>query len=145
MSEYEILDLINATEYQRLNLLQWWGGITFGLIALAHFASERLNLILVILVLTLYVSFCVFMYSLFAGNQQEGLDFVRQLELMQAAGIDLSIVSRARIVAEPGVLQAVGYQVAIGGAFIGSIAYLVYAYWRSRAGSGAAENRVVTR
>ena len=137
MSEYEILDLINATENQRLNLLQWWGAITFGLIALAHFASEKLNLILVVLVLTLYVSFSVFMFTLFAGNQQEGLQFVAQLKVMQDAGISLSPVSQANIADQPSLVQAIGYQLAVGGAFAGSNAYLAYAYWKSRSPSSA--------
>ena len=68
MSEFEILDLMTKTEDQRFNLIQWWAGVTFGLIALSHFAGRKLNLFLVVLVVLLYVGFTLFVGDLFFGS-----------------------------------------------------------------------------
>lgn len=136
MSEFEILDLMTKTEDQRFNLIQWWAGVTFGLIALSHFASRKLNLFLVILVVLLYVGFTLFVGDLFFGNVTQAALHRQDLAAMQALGMPLSEVSRQIIAEEPQVLRGIGFYLAVIGAFLGSISYLVYAYVRSGSDGG---------
>jgi len=131
MSEFEILDLMTKTEDQRFNLIQWWAGVTFGLIALSHFAARKLNLFLVILVVLLYVGFTLFVGDLFFGNVTQAVLHRQDLAAMQALGAPLSEVSRQIIAEEPQVLRGIGFYLAVIGAFFGSISYLVYAFVRS--------------
>ena len=132
MSEYEILTLINLTEDQRFNLIQWWAGVTFGLIALSHFAGHKLNLFLVVLIITLYVGFSLFVGELFFENIRQAELHRMDLAAMLAQGARLSAVSEAIVASEARWLQAVGFYLAVVGAFLGSICYVVYAFARHR-------------
>jgi hypothetical protein len=131
MSEYEILDLMTKTEDQRFNLIQWWASVTFGVIVLSHFAGRKLNLFLVILVVLLYVGFTLFVADLFFGNLTQAALHREDLAAMQALGMPLSEVSRQILGENPQVLRGIGFYVAVIGAFVGSISYLVYAFVRS--------------
>lgn len=131
MSEFEILDLMTKTEDQRFNLIQWWAGVTFGLIALSHFAGRKLNLFLVVLVVLLYVGFTLFVGDLFFGNVTQAVLHRQDLAAMQAQGVPLSEVSRQIIGEERQVLRGIGFYLAVVGAFVGSICYLIYAFVRS--------------
>jgi hypothetical protein len=131
MSEFEILDLMTKTEDQRFNLIQWWAGVTFGLIALSHFAGRKLNLFLVVLVVLLYVGFTLFVGDLFFGNVTQAALHREDLAAMQALGAPLSEVSRQIVAEDPQLLRGIGFYFAVIGAFFGSISYLVYAFARS--------------
>jgi hypothetical protein len=131
MSEYEILDLMTKTEDQRFNLIQWWASVTFGVIVLSHFAGRKLNLFLVLLVVLLYVGFTLFVADLFFGNLTQAALHREDLAAMQALGMPLSEVSRQILGENPQVLRGIGFYVAVIGAFVGSISYLVYAFVRS--------------
>ena len=130
MSEYEILDILAKTEDQRFNLIQWWAGVTFGLIALSHFAGRKLNLFLVVLVVLLYVGFTLFVGDLFFGNVRQAALHGQDLAAMLAQGVPLSEVSRDIIAEQPQVLRGIGFYLAVVGAFFGSICYLIYAFVR---------------
>lgn len=130
MSEYEILDILAKTEDQRFNLIQWWAGVTFGLIALSHFAGRKLNLFLVVLVVLLYIGFTLFVGDLFFGNLTQAELHREDLAAMLAQGMPLSEVSRNIIAEQPQVLRGIGFYLAVVGAFFGSICYLIYAFVR---------------
>jgi hypothetical protein len=130
MSEFEILDLMTKTEDQRFNLIQWWAGVTFGLIALSHFAGRKLNLFLVVLVVLLYVGFTLFVGDLFFGNLTQAALHRQDLAAMLAQGAPLSEVSRQIIGEDAQVLRGIGFYLAVIGAFVGSISYLVYSFVR---------------
>jgi len=139
MTEYEILTLITLTEDQRFNLIQWWAGVTFGLIALSHFAGHKLNLFLVTLVVLLYIGFSMFVGQLFFANVAQSELHRQDLAEMLALGRQLSAVSEDIVSADRMVLQAIGFYLAVVGAFLGSICYVIYAYLRARA-DGRARN-----
>lgn len=132
MSEYEILYLTNLTEDQRFNLLQWWAGVTFAVIAVSHFARKELNLFFVALIVLLYVGFSLFVAPLFFANMDQAARFRQDLQSLQESGAVLSAVSLDIISGGPNLIQATGFYIAGVGAFCGSISYVIYSYVKMR-------------
>lgn len=56
-AEANILELIALANSQYFSLLQWWASISVGLVAIAHFASDRLNLFLLAALSVLYIAY----------------------------------------------------------------------------------------
>ena len=134
MSEYEILDLANQAENQVTAILQWWGGVSFGLLALGHFAAKKLNTSLVILVVVLYVSFSVMSAVRLSLNLQEYAGYFRDLTVLQENGISLSpsTIQRIESGAQISWYAQLTFGIVLFGTFLGSICYFGYANFRER-------------
>ncbi len=57
MPDYSILEFQQLTFGQLWSLLQWWGSISFGLMALTRFSGRQLNRVIVIALTGLYSLF----------------------------------------------------------------------------------------
>jgi hypothetical protein len=132
LSEYEILDLANRAEDQVTAVLQWWGGISFGVLALGHFAARKLNGFLVTLIIMLYVGFSLMMFSRFSVNGQEYASYMRDLVALQETGNSLSPAMEQRIELSYPWYSRLAFPVVAVGTFLGSICYITYAYLRER-------------
>ena len=134
MSEYELLDLAKQAENAVTALLQWWGGVSFGVVALAHFASKKLNTPLVVLVVTLYISFSAMSFTRIQANLSEYSGFLRDLAVLQENGVSLSpsTVERMQSIGPVPWYNTLTFGVVLIGTFLGSICYLVYANYRER-------------
>jgi len=60
MTEYELLYLIIERRNEALNLLQWWGAISIGVIVASHFTGRTLNLFIITLMISFYIFFSLF-------------------------------------------------------------------------------------
>jgi len=60
MTEYELLYLIIERRNEAINLLQWWGAISVGVIVASHFAGRTLNIFIITLMISFYVFFSLF-------------------------------------------------------------------------------------
>lgn len=130
MSEADLIEEWMGTLGPLWTMFQFWGGVSFGLIALAHLAAEKLNRTLLVSVISLYTVFSAWMaYSL---DQIESLRRHIASDLQQVTTENGSISNTGmRIVeymAEPIALYSVLPALAILGTFGGCIAYLIYAY-----------------
>lgn len=106
-------------------MVQWWVSVTFGLIAVAHFAAARLNLFLVVLLATLYTAFTgwVVMYHFYNMDILYGYQ-----DDLAALG---SEISRGSIQINQSNRVGIGtnfQDIAVPLMYLGSIAYLFYAY-----------------
>ena len=59
MTEYELLDVIGQHTDTMLSLLQWWAGITLGLLVGVHVIGKELNAYMAALLIALYSAFTV--------------------------------------------------------------------------------------
>ena len=60
MTEYELLYLIIERRNEGINLLQWWGAISIGIIAASHLAGRTLNIFIITLIVGFYIFFSLF-------------------------------------------------------------------------------------
>ena len=68
MTEAEIVFQYSEYVNRVWSLLQWWGSVSLGLIALAHLASDRLNSILLFAILSLYTSYSILLMVMLSVN-----------------------------------------------------------------------------
>jgi hypothetical protein len=60
MTEYELLYLIVERRSELINLIQWWGAISIGVIASSHFIDRKINMFVIILIVVFYIFFSLF-------------------------------------------------------------------------------------
>ena len=71
MTEYELLSLLVERRVEMISILQWWGGISFALIAGAHILERQLSILLLALMdgFYLFFSFVSFRFLITIGDQ----------------------------------------------------------------------------
>ena len=60
MTEFELVYLIVERRSELIKLIQWWGAISFGVIATTHFLDRTINLFIVTLIIVFYAAFSIF-------------------------------------------------------------------------------------
>jgi len=60
MTEYELIYLIIERRNEGINLLQWWGAVSIGIIVASHLAERTLNIFIITLVVSFYIFFSLF-------------------------------------------------------------------------------------
>lgn len=60
MTEYELLYLIIERRSEGINLLQWWGAVSIGIIVASHFTGRTLNIFIITLIVSFYIFFSLF-------------------------------------------------------------------------------------
>ncbi len=136
MNEAQILELIYLAQGEQLSMLQWWGGTTFALLTVAHFARKNLNLFLVILIILLYVSFSVYgiIYSARGDDILSGL--LEDIRFIQENTGQISAASEALL--QEAYLDNVPFfffylsVIFLPGMFFGTIGYVIYMYKKGR-------------
>jgi biopolymer transport protein ExbB/TolQ len=110
--------------------MQWWVGITIGLLAVANFLADRFVLSLLILLITTYFTYTVFVIAEIGSNIAQILalsNYLAQLpEINEASRQQVGFANDPGIFAIPQAISAVGL-------FIGTIAFLIYSYRRRNA------------
>jgi hypothetical protein len=133
MSEAELYELWILTLNSMWSNLQWWGGISFGLLALVNFAGKKLALVPVIFLSVLYVAFSyytvvnvVFLYSTLWGL---GSELLRLQSIGELSSASVRIVpAAARLVSGQFIpLAVLGF-----GVFFGALVYLWATYFKTR-------------
>ncbi len=130
MTEAELLYHLSETFNRLWSLIQWWASISFALILVAHLTANKLNILLLSLILFLYCTFSFVLLSILG----------RHLGVINAIHSDLEALSSG----ESKVTNATEFWVtsqepnftilaivALGGTFLGVIAYLIYRFFKS--------------
>lgn len=110
------------------NMLQWWAGVSFGLIAVSYFAAKRINLFFVIVLLSLYILFSIGLVNTVVGIQRWQAALMADFAALESRS-NFSEVFMSSTSGSP--FQSV-FALAVLGTFLGCIAYVVYAYVHSR-------------
>ena len=138
MQEDSLLELLIMTQDSVRNTLQWWASISFGLIALGHFAAEKLKRPVVILLCCLYTLFTAFIFDhltwliwYLRGPNEE-------LLALQDSG-QLSIAGQSFVNAS-GLFGLGTIPIFLGcaiGTFFGTLWYLIHSYRKAQAKQSA--------
>ena len=133
MQESDLFELFQLAMDSMWSHLQWWTGMSVGLLAVANFARERLNLIQVLGISVLYVAFS--WYTQINVSMQLGLSsgFSVELARLQESG-NLSPGGSEALIStiETTQMLPVPLTISILGLFLGALAYLWGVYLKER-------------
>lgn len=131
MSEAEIVYQMSETFNRVWSMQQWWASISFGMIVLAHVASEKLNAFLVAIVITLYGAFTFFVFQMLGRNWQSVTGYIKDLQRISDSGQKLGDGTLAFMQPQNELVNLL-IIVALYGTYIGCNAYLLYRYFAGR-------------
>lgn len=132
MSEAEILYQFTLFQDRTWETIQWWVSMSLGLVAVAHFGGKSLTKPLFILLLTLYISFTVFMATYVNISQERMLASLEDLAALPPD--QLSFTSGTVLAGNTdSIIFSLSMTICLFGVFAGSIYFLYYTYKASRA------------
>lgn len=127
MTESEILENIFKIFDRYWSIIQWWASVSFGFIAVAHFAVDKLSRALVALLILLYVLFTAWVVDFYLFNVQILAGFRKDLsQLGDAAHFGTRSLLESSIVKGGIVLQDIAFMLT----FFGAVGYLIYTFVR---------------
>ena len=128
MTEYDLIYL--ASEYNDIvmGLLQVWLSISFGLVAVAYFASHKLNSVLLVVLNFLYISSTIFIFIALSRNIGIQASFSTELSLL-AEQTELSVPGNLISQGIP-LVTTVFALISEFGTFIGCIFFLNYSFFK---------------
>lgn len=131
MSEAEITYQISEILNRVWAMQQWWASISVGVLIMAHLAANKLNFFLLIISLSLYTAYTIYMYQMMGVNYGTIVDLLADLEVLVNSG---SVVSNTAV----GLLKvpqasAVLFFITYVGTYVGVMSYLIYSYVKARA------------
>jgi hypothetical protein len=131
MSEAEIAYQLSEIYNKVWSIQQWWASISIGLLILAHLASEKLNLFLVLFIMALYSSFSLYVFIILARNWNTITHYIQDLQGLVDAGHKLSLGTLTYLEPQSEIVTALILIVLIC-TFMGCNAYLVYSFLKNR-------------
>jgi hypothetical protein len=133
MSEFELLELVDLSLSRAWSHMQWWGGVSFGLIAVAHFAGKKLNLLYVAFLSVLYIAFSFYAYAnLSLAVGLTGVYITTLESLVDTGELSEAGTAALRVYEDTGPRVAGWIQIAVFGLFIASLAFLFLTFWNLR-------------
>ena len=129
MSEAEIAYQLSEIYNRVWSIQQWWASISIGLLILAHLASEKLNLFLVLFIMALYSSFSLYVFNILGRNWNTITHYIQDLQSLVDAGQKLSSGTLTFLEPQSEIITTVIIIVLIA-TFMGCNAYLVYSYFK---------------
>jgi len=136
MQEFQIVELIFSGLDQAWSSLEWWASVSFGLIALTHFAAKKLNLTIVIAVSVLYILFTIYSGFNVAISTGKATFYIQDMRALAESGAissgGIGTMDQMRVLAPPAVMTMI---LCAAGTFLGTLAYLVFSYRRERTSS----------
>jgi hypothetical protein len=130
MNEIDLINQWTETQEPLWEIFQFWGSISFGLIAIAYLASSKLNKTLLISIISLYTVFSAWLgYSVsIIGSLRRAI----ALDLQQVVSENGSTSNVSELIIQtmldPPIIYMLYPALVYMGTFFGCIAYLVYAY-----------------
>ena len=129
LEEIAIVELINNQFGYAWSLIQWWGSVSFGLIAMSHVARKQLNFYIVIVVPALYSAYTIYSFLGIWLMIRKSVGY--QLVLIELADSgNLSTGGLMTLGAHQRIGSLVGplMLIFIAGTFISTVLYLIYSY-----------------
>jgi phosphatidylglycerophosphate synthase len=132
MSEYDLFFVWSETTGHLWSMIQFWVSVSFGLIVVAHMAPDKLNNVLVSIILLLYTCISIFIGALIVadGNILQAV-YADAAKLVDTGGASSATI--AALSNYQGNEQFGGFFVmmALPLTFISTIGYFIYSYRRS--------------
>ena len=129
MTEADLIFQWSETINRIWNLIQWWGSMSFGLIVLAHLASEKLNRFLLVAIISLYTLYSIWVFISLGLNQDMQQDVSTDLKTLASEGVELgSFGNRLSDGVTNSIANTLITLVVLLGTYISCISYLIYAF-----------------
>ena len=111
-------------------LQQWWASISIGVLIMAHLATARLNLFLVLISLGLYTSYTAFVLQMLRENTETIAALALDLKALIQSGVANS--KNATVLISTMDANPFLFYLTFGGTYLGVCSYLIYSYFKSR-------------
>ena len=132
---FQISEILN-----RLWIMQqWWASVSIGVLVMAHLASSRLNLLLIIISLALYTSYTLYMHQMSAENVKDMQALAGDMQALIDSGVAQSNTALRQVQTVNADVRL--YRVTFLGTYLCVVIYLIYSYTRSRKSRSAEQDR----
>jgi len=133
MTESEIVYQISEAYNRTWSIQQWWASISVGLLIISTVASDKLNIFIVALVVSLYSVFSFNLFMILTAINNVSSSYVADLHALAASGHVLANGSIAY--ADPGSEIGVALTLlALIGTYLGCVIYFIYSFYRTKRG-----------
>jgi hypothetical protein len=135
MNENDLISFYSDITDRLWVLAQFWGSVSLGLVALAHFASEKIKGMILYGVIFLYSAYTFSVFAMMRANRIVLDSVVLDLQDLELSGETLS--RTGVIVQEAGLGQWEGalWAVVVFSTYLGCVGYVIYAHRNRKAGA----------
>lgn len=129
MTEYELIDVVGQHTETMLSLLQWWVGITLGILVSTHVINKELNGYIASLLIALYVCFTAVISMMASAHRLRQELLLEGFADLAEQGEGLGKMSQWVIeTGGPSQVIAASAGIAFWGLFLSTISYVIYRY-----------------
>ena len=132
MSEAEIIEQLSNIYDRYWFMMQWWTSVSFLLIAITHFAIEKIGALLLFAIVLLYAFYSVYMQIYLAYNVDIMAGFLQELETLKNSGKLMSPGAKAYLDSPYRVLGDKFATLVPPATFFFTLTYIVHAFFRSK-------------
>ncbi|MFK8050409.1 MAG: hypothetical protein AB8B81_18445 [Halioglobus sp.] len=86
MSEADVLEQLFSLYDRYWVIVQWWASVSFGIIMIAHLASEKLSAFILLTILVLYTVYSLWLYFLLDYNMAITFGLIDELSSLADDG-----------------------------------------------------------
>ncbi|MEP1472157.1 MAG: hypothetical protein ABJK20_15835 [Halieaceae bacterium] len=131
MSEADILEQLFSLYDRYWVIVQWWASVSFGIIMIAHLASEKLSAFILLTILVLYTVYSLWLYFLLDYNLAITFGLIDELSSLGDAG-RLTAGGQETLVHPSGKYGVLLGMFALPITFLACAGYLVFSYVHAR-------------
>lgn len=137
MTEYEMLDVIGQHTDTMISLLQWWVGITLGILVSVHVIGKDLNGYIASLLIAVYVAFTGLISVMASAHQYRQQLLIDDLGQLLEQGVPVGKMVQATIDngGPPQILAILG-MIGFWGLFLSTVVYITYCYRKTKQADG---------
>jgi hypothetical protein len=133
MTEYELIDIMVQHTDTAISLLQWWVGITLGILVSVHVIGKDLNGYITSLLIFLYIAFTGLISIMSSAHADRQLLLIAELRHMQQQGEPVGAFAKNAIdTGGPSQFVAIFGALSFWGLLLCSIGYIVYCYHKAK-------------
>jgi hypothetical protein len=127
MSEAELVSQITEFWDRYWVIVQWCASVSFGVVSIAHFGAERLNLLLISIIVFLYVGFTAWTGNMYYLNVTYAVALESDLQNLEKLG-GITSERGAFLAHTSDRISTIIPATVIVGTFLGTLYYLIYVY-----------------
>jgi hypothetical protein len=131
VNEADILEQLFNLYDRYWVIVQWWASVSFGIVMIAHFASEKIGAFLLLAILVLYTMYSLWLYFLLDYNLAISFGLIDDLSSLAEVG-ELTEGGRETLENPSGKYGVWLGFLSLPVTFTACAGYLVYSYVRAR-------------
>lgn len=107
--------------------IQFWAGVSFGYLVMAHVAADRLNWIIIGFISALYIAFTAQSFQMMDFHMDYVLEYKKSIFQLYEAG---ALQTPAAKLAAVSKIYSAPFLISILGTFFAALIYLPYKHWQ---------------